>query len=147
MAIPPFQPDGLLPPGIHGAVWSEVTNRFGSTLYRQSLVSGLLEAAKLLSFANCPLLYLDGSFVTNKAYPGDFDACWDPTGVDVNRLDPVFLDFSNRRAAQKARFRGELFLANSKADPAGNTFLQFFQIDKITGKTKGIIALDLGGLS
>jgi len=147
MAIPPFQPDGVLPPGIHGSDWPEVTSRFGATLYRQSLMSGLLEAAKLLSFAHCPMLYLDGSFVTGKAYPGDFDACWDPTGVDVLRLDPVFLDFSNRRAAQKARFRGELFLANAKAEPVGNTFLQFFQIDKNTGKAKGIVALGLGGLA
>jgi hypothetical protein len=29
------------------------------------------------------------------------------------------------------------------ADPAGNTFLEFFQIDKRTGEAKGIIAIDL----
>jgi hypothetical protein len=146
MSIPLFEPDGLLPPGIHGADWSEVMSRFGASAYRQSLVNGFLEAARLLAFAGCRILYLDGSFVTDKVFPGDFDACWDPTGVDVSRLDPVFLDFSNRRAAQKARFRGELFLANAKADMAGNTFLEFFQIDKNTGGAKGIITLDLGGI-
>lgn len=120
---------------------------FGASLYRQSLLAGLLEAAKLLAAAKCKTLYVDGSFVTSKPFPGDFDACWDSTGVDVSLLDPVFLDFSNRRAAQKARFRGELFIANAQADLAGNTFLRFFQIDKNTGGPKGIVALDLGGLS
>jgi hypothetical protein len=90
---------------------------------------------------------VDGSFVTEKMFPGDFDACWDPHGVDVTLLDPVFLDFSNGRAAQKGRFRGELFLSSSPADSKGTSFLRFFQIDKMTGKAKGIVALDLGGIS
>lgn len=101
----------------------------------------------LLAIAKCSRLYLDGSFVTQKSFPGDFDACWDPAGVDVSLLDPVFLDFTNRRAAQKARFRGELFLSTAPADARGTSFLRFFQIDKATGKPKGIVALDLGGVS
>ena len=109
-------------------------------------MGGLLDAARLLARANCKKLYVDGSFVSEKLFPGDFDACWDAVGVDVNRLDPVFLDFSNRRSAQKARFRGELFISSTTADAAGNTFLRFFQIDKSSGAPKGIVVLDLGGL-
>jgi hypothetical protein len=63
--------------------------------------------------------------------------------VDGERLDPVLLDFTDRRAAQKAKYGGELFPSLAFADPAGNTFLEFFQIDKSTGKAKGIIAIDL----
>jgi hypothetical protein len=33
------------------------------------------------------------------------------------------------------------------ADPAGNTFLEFFQIDKATGEAKGIVAIDLQKVS
>jgi hypothetical protein len=54
---------------------------------------------------------LDGSFVTTKERPGDFDACWDIRFVDDAVLDPTFLDFSQGRAAQKRRFLGEFFPA------------------------------------
>ena len=89
---------------------------------------------------------MDGSFVTTKTVPNDFDVAWDPAGVDLLRLkilEPVFFDFANARAAQKAKFFGEFFPSSINADPAGNTFLEFFQIDKHTGNQKGIIALDL----
>jgi hypothetical protein len=36
--------------------------------------------------AGCKRVYLNGSFVTSKDEPGDFDACWDPTGVDFERI-------------------------------------------------------------
>jgi hypothetical protein len=90
--------------------------------------------------------YIDGSFVTSKDYPGDFDGCWDVTGVDPAKLDPVLLDFDNARAAQKARFSGELFPAQTPEGLSGRTFIEFFQLDKDTGMQKGIVAIDLGRL-
>ena len=48
-------------------------------------------------------MYLDGSFVTAKEFPSDFDGCWDPDGVDGAKLDPVLLVYDNLRAAQKAK--------------------------------------------
>lgn len=66
--------------------------------------------------------------------------------MDPGSLDPELLDFSNRRAAQKAKYGGELFPADLAAEPAGTRFLDYFQRDKTTGKPKGIVALDLGDL-
>ena len=63
--------------------------------------------------------------------------------VDANTLDPVFLDFSNLRAAQKARFQGEFFPADIPEGLSGRMFLEFFQRDKETGEPKGIVALDM----
>jgi hypothetical protein len=143
--IPPHQVDGLLPAGVHRCTWSELEGRFGASAYRSSLLSGLLEAARMLVIAGCGELYIDGSFVTVKQYPGDFDACWDIAGVNPHLLDPVFFDFAHKRAAQKARFKGELFLAKSIASPGVN-YLSFFQKDKNTGMAKGIVSLDLGSL-
>jgi hypothetical protein len=107
------------------------------------LLEGLKRALQSLAAADCPTAYIDGSFVTSKKVPGDFDACWDPVGVDGERLDPALLDFSDRRRAQKVKYGGELFPSLALADPAGNTFLEFFQIDKNSGAAKGIIAIDL----
>lgn len=97
----------------------------------------------------CPrgTAYLDGSFVTAKELPGDFDACWEIAGVDPDRLDRELLDFSDRRAAQMARYGGELFPAETAAEPAGTTFLDYFQRDRDTGQPKGIVAIDLRALS
>ena len=58
----------------------------------------------------------------------------------------MLLDFRNKRAAQKVKYGGELFIADTPASPAGTTFLDFFQTDKTTGDPKGIVAIDLGGL-
>ena len=96
--------------------------------------------------AGCQTVYLDGSFVTDKPVPGDYDGCWEETGVDPSVLDPILLTFDSGRATQKAKYGGELFLASTIADPQGRRFLDFFQIDKDTGAPKGILALDLGGL-
>lgn len=120
--------------------------RFGQTPYRRSLLAGLRRGIDGLKAAGCRTLYLDGSFVTSEAQPGDFDACWDVTGVDPALLDPVFRDFSNRRAAQKARFHGEFFPAQLPEGISGKTFLDFFQTDKDSGRPKGIVAMDLGRL-
>jgi hypothetical protein len=102
-----------------------------------SLLAGLWRALEALEAAGCKRAYLNGSFVTDKQAPGDFDGCWEAAGVDPAALDPVLLDFSNRRASQKARFGGELFIAAQAASPAGTLFLDFFQQDKSTGQPKG----------
>ena len=62
-------------------------------------------------------------------------------------LDPVLLTFDEGRAAQKAKYMGELFPASIAAHTDGLSFLKFFQTDKETGRPKGIVAIDLGGLT
>ncbi len=141
--IPPFDRRGTLPPGVHEASWPEFAERFGGIPRRRLLLAGLKAAVLNLQGAGCPLVYVDGSFVTSKPEPGDFDACWSVSGVRPELLDPVLLDFSDGRAAQKAKFRGELFPAELPEGLSGRTFLEFFQTDKETGLSKGIVALDL----
>jgi hypothetical protein len=144
--IPPFDESGNLPPGIHPATWDEVTGRYATNNRRRQQLAGLLDALRSLASAGCSTAYLDGSFVTVKELPGDFDACWEVANVDPSRLDRELLDFSNGRAAQKRRYGGELFPAETAAEPAGSTFLDYFQRDRATGQPKGIIAIELGGL-
>ncbi|HKG01824.1 MAG TPA: hypothetical protein VKB03_01475 [Conexibacter sp.] len=120
--------------------------RYATNTRRRELLDGLLDALRSLERAGCRAAYLDGSFVTAKELPGDFDACWEIAGVDPALLDGELLDFSDRRAAQKARYGGELFPAETAAEPAGTTFLDYFQRDRSTGQPKGIVAIDLGAL-
>ena len=142
--IPPFDPDsGRLHNGIHEAEWDEVVDRFGWTARRRQLLDGLAEAIELLAAAGCQRVWLNGSFVTAKDEPGDFDACWQTGGVDLDSLDPVLLDLSAGRAAQKRRFGGELF-PNVVEAGSGLVFAEFFQNERDTGR-KGIVVIDIGG--
>ena len=141
--IPNFDAAGSLPPGVHGSEWDEFEARFGASGYRNFLLAGLKRALKALKSAGCETAYVDGSFSTGKEHPNDFDGCWSVTGVDPSRLDPVLLDFSNHRAAQKAKYFGELFPAEVPEGGTGKTWLEFFQTDKDTGDPKGITAIDL----
>ncbi|HZL48975.1 MAG TPA: hypothetical protein VFC30_08165 [Solirubrobacteraceae bacterium] len=142
-----FDDRGNLPPGIHHATWTQIVTRYATSARRRELLNGLLDALLSLKAAGCTTAYLDGSLVTVKEHPDDFDACWESTCVVLDRLDPELLDFSDERAAQKARYGGELFPAEAAAEPDGPTFLEYFQRERITKRPKGIIAIDLTGLS
>lgn len=145
--IPAYDESGNLPPGIHEADWHELETAFGGSPHRATLLAGLREALLSLREAGCSTAYVDGSFVTAKEAPGDFDGCWEAVGVDASLLDPVLLDLAAPRAAQKERFGGELFPASFVADPeSGAQFLDFFQRDR-DGEPKGIIQIDLEGLA
>lgn len=109
-------------------------------------MEGLTSALESLKAAGCRTAYVDGSFVTSKEIPNDFDACWEEAEVNPDLLDPVLLTFDPGRAAQKAKFLGELFPASFIAEADGLSFLEFFQTDRSTGRRKGIVAIDLGGL-
>ncbi|PIW27256.1 MAG: hypothetical protein COW30_11100 [Rhodospirillales bacterium CG15_BIG_FIL_POST_REV_8_21_14_020_66_15] len=133
----------VLPPGIHQASLDEVAAAFATNPWRRSLYEGLVDASGRLLRAGCPTVYLDGSYVSGKPNPGDFDACWDPLGVDPVNLDPLFLQFSNGREAQKTAFKGEFFPSSMMCGDVGQTFIDFFQMDRFTGKQKGIVSISL----
>lgn len=145
--IPPFDSSGLLPAGVHHADWAEVAERFGTNEHRRWLLAGLLRALEVLRLAGCTLVYLDGSFVSAKELPGDYDLCWGTAGVDPASLDPVLLIFNDGRRAMKAKYLGDLFPAEVPEGLSGRRFVDFFQIDKDTGGPKGIVLIDLRRLS
>ena len=141
--LPPFMANGCLPPGVHPASWDEVVTRFGGTARRDALVQGLLAAAANLRTAGARVLWLDGSFVTDKAEPDDWDGMWDPSNADLAKVDPVLIDPADLAAGrfrQKAKYSGELLVGTETA--TGMPFQVFFQQDK-NGDPKGIVRLDL----
>jgi len=144
--IPEFidigSPWKVLPPGVYIAVIKEIEVRFATTNYRKYLFSGFKEAISSLYEAGCNAVFLDGSYITAKPIPGDYDVCWDTEGVNPSKLDPVFRNFSDNRKEQKLRYYGEFFPIHFLADGV-SFFYNFFQIDKYTGKAKGIIKIDL----
>jgi len=144
--IPDFvdigSPWKVLPPGVHKATIKEIEAQYAISDHREQLFHGLKDGVKALHYAGCQIILLDGSFITEKPIPEDYDVCWNPIGVDTAKLDPVFLDFSNKRKNQRDRYYGEFFPTIALADGV-SFFPDFFQIDKYTGKPKGIIRISL----
>ncbi|MHB8593386.1 MAG: DUF6932 family protein [Acidimicrobiales bacterium] len=142
--LPSFDPTtGRLPDGEYEIEWQELVERFGWSTRLRQLLDGLAEAIELLVAAGCRRLWVNGSFVTAKEEPADFDACWDPSGVDLDALDPIFMEFGQGRTAQKRRFGGEL-LPNVTEAESGLSFSEFFRNERDAGR-KGIVVLRIGG--
>jgi len=143
--LPEFTTEGHLPAGIHEMQWSEFRVKFGYNYCRRALIQGMLSALSNLKKAGCSTVFIDGSFVTSKRQPSDYDGCWDPTGVDVNLLDPVLQDFSDGCIAQKIKFSGELY-PTTTISISDNIMLDFFQEDR-SGNPKGIVKINLGDIN
>lgn len=143
--IPKFLRNGNLPQGIHETTWEQFCRRFGHTEHRRSLIKGLASALKDISAAGCKMVFINGSFVTAKEVPGDYDLCWSIDGVVPEKLNPALLDFSRAgRAKMKDKYKGDLFPAEIPEGTSGKRFLDFFQIDKKTEEPKGIISMEIG---
>jgi hypothetical protein len=141
ITVSALAPWPVLPPGIHDATLDEVKERFGTTPHREWLFGGFVRVVEALRRAGCSTIFLDGSFITAKPHPGDFDGLWDLNGVDPDALDPVLLDFDNMRAAQKAKYFGEMFLMQLPHQPG---LLPFFQKEKFSDEPKGIVRISPG---
>ena len=84
--IPDLDEHGLLPPGIHDCTLQEIKERFCWTARRQEIFAGFtrfLGTEWVPLRLDCPL-YVDGSFVRNKALPGDMDAV-----IELSEIEPV----------------------------------------------------------
>jgi hypothetical protein len=134
-------PWDLLPPGIHDSTLDEVFNRFAINRSRKLQYEGLITALDNLFRSGCSQIFLDGSYVTAKPIPADYEVCWDMRFVKPEFLDLVFFDFDNHRQKQKDKYGGEFFPAQLTEGMSGRPFLDFFQTDKYTGKQKGIVRL------
>ncbi len=135
-----------LPPGIHTATLQEVEMRFATNPKRTELFAGLMLGITQLRSAGCKQIFLDGSFVSGKQQPNDYDLCWDPIGVHPERLDPILWEVQYLRPPREKQqrvYRGDYFQASMIEGGTGRSFLDFFCIDKHNGQQKGIINIKL----
>ena len=135
---------GNLPVGDHQLSWEEILHEYGYNTHRQKLLAGLKKALYSFKIAGCKVVYLDGSFVTIKQYPNDYDCCWLTENVNPDLLDKVLQKYDHiGRKLQKIRYYGEFFPSNLIEKSSGSPFLDFFQTDRETGERKGIVKIDL----
>ncbi len=145
--IPNFNDIGNLPAGMHQATWEEFYERFGYTPHRRKLLDGLELAMRQLRDVGCKCIWVDGSFVTAKERPGDYDACFLEDGMDdwpIIELKTCFLDSTSER--QLKRYGGEFFsstlIVGSDDKIPRRKYLEYFQSDD-DDIPKGIIEIRL----
>jgi hypothetical protein len=105
MPIPKLDDNDNLPVGVHVATMVEIKARFAYNKCRQ-LFTGFSMLARHLKSSGCKTLYLDGSFVTDRIEPGDYDATWEAEGVN-STIDPLLR--SGDRLAIKQKYLADVF--------------------------------------
>ena len=129
-----------LPIGVHEADWDEFYIRYITNLERIRLKEGMELMLQHLRDAGCKFVKIDGSFVTSKSIPNDFDVTWDPKGVDKTLLDQSINEMNGEVMNEK--YKGELYPQDAIESGSGKTFDEFFQMDRLK-ITKGIVKINL----
>ena len=135
--------EGILPPGLHHVSLREMREAFAYNEHRAWLFAGFIDACRDLREFGCGRIYLGGSYVTSKEYPGDYDACWDPAGVS-DQVSPLLWDDS-QKLEQNQRYRGDLLVSAAGDGPECRHY-QFLSKDKATGAIRGMIGIKLNML-
>jgi len=144
--IPPFillsgAPWPILPPGVHDTTIAEVHAKYAINPHRQKLFQGLLIGLGNIFSCGCQQIFLNGSFITAKPMPQDYEVAWDPANVDPTGLDPLFLNLMHGTDLQKQKYGGEYFPSSWVEARSGKRFVDFFQTEKFTGQPKGILRI------
>src|SRR5258708_10175084 len=104
-------------------------------------MKGLELAISELKTVGCRAVYIDGSFVTKKIYPGDFDLCWDEKEVNyefMNSSYPGLTDFGFKMRNMKKRYGGDIFPMTNYTHSRGTCFFCFFLECKQRGEKRKI---------
>lgn len=136
-----FDSHGFLVPGIHDATWEELLEKFGFNEHRTRMLGGLERAMYNLRKAGCRRVYVDGSFVTRKEFPNDYDAVWDNACVDTRRIDGVFKRFDDGCRSQKLKYGGEFYPESATEAGSNKRFLEYFQAGEYG--PKGIVLIEM----
>jgi hypothetical protein len=106
LAIPDFREDGWLPVGHHTATWEEVSERFDGTAggRRAILTERLLKLRDDLRACGVSgIIVLDGSYISAKLEPGDFDLLLiAPADIQVRKdTNPSLADILDAEASEQ----------------------------------------------
>lgn len=146
--LPPLDPEGFLPLGVHNVTLEEVRERFGqfqSSDRRPRLFEKLEEYVDVARRSGVVVrLIIDGSFVTAKADPEDIDL------VAVVKADHDFStdlppDAYNALAARRAKrlFGFDVLVAPVGSDTLSRWVEFFSEVKGVPGRRKGTLEVIL----
>ena len=138
--IPPFRPDGYLPEGVHTCTEADATFRFGAGNRRRRADGGAIAAMARIGPPHWRDALLDGSFVTEKANPGDIDAVLmvpSNFGELVESGNEAALELEGMFLTRRPE---ELFAAEDEND--WRDWVEFFTRTRETdGRRKGLVEI------
>ena len=142
MPIPPFNQQGLLPPGIHPASLKEVVEKLGFSPKRQDLIErGLKPLVERLKVFSVREVYLNGSFATSKSSPGDIDVY-----VLTTIGSALETEIAEHQEEWRATYQVDLWPAYAEGEMSQTAWEIFFGHTKEEPpRAKGIVKLILEG--
>jgi hypothetical protein len=140
--IPPLTGEGMLPPGSHEATVNEIRRRFGTgNSGRMRLMKGLEAVLRLARKVGASRLYLDGSFVTDKSEPGDWDAVL-LLPADARTGSKEAIALADRPELRK-RYGGDLFTMMEEDTEVLAHYVEGVFVRDRHGRAKGLVILRL----
>ena len=126
--------------------WGPFVAKFGWSNRRRFLIGGMHRALLNLRFAGCTAAMINGSFVSAKDEPGDYDMAFDPIGMNGILIDPILRRHDDQRKAMKAKYFGDVFPWGAVACATTPViYRDFFQRDR-SGVAKGVVLLDVASI-
>jgi hypothetical protein len=134
-----------LPAGHHVATWDEVVAAFGGSpgSRRAALTTALLQLRDALIAHRIPASFLlDGSYVSSKSEPGDFDVLLiGPADIQVRKdSEPDLARLLDAEAAEKERGYSLFFIPQDS--PALEMLQTLWDMSK-DGVIKGVVEVQL----
>lgn len=124
-------------------IWVSFPNfadRFGFNTQRARLIGGLRRAAFELRRAGCGAIFVGGSFTSDKDFPSDYDACFDPIGVSPS-LSPLLVE-ERYLIERRSEYLGDWLIGRPHDGPAGYWY-RFLAFDDRTGVTNRMFGMKL----
>ena len=149
MPLPAFRDDGWLPEGHHAATWDEIADTLGGEpgSVRAAVLARLLawcDAVRAKGLSG--LVILDGSFVSAKPNPGDFDLLFlfDEASEVIKAQDAEAAALVDG-ATCKTRFGGDVFAFGATLARAFPQLVprDTFDFIKVTKVPKGVLEVQI----
>jgi hypothetical protein len=141
MPVPDFTPQGLLPAGVHQWSMAEAAAALCTSDHRTNIWTGLegfVVWAKAL--AGPTVLYVDGSYVTDKAVPNDVDVVVDISGCDAQGQAQWARAWGSSHQHVKTTYHVDFYPV---VLGQGNDFVAFFQYVRAEEALRRGIGLDV----
>lgn len=109
-------------------------------MHRARLIEGLRRACEELRRCGCNAVFIGGSFTSEKEYPGDYDACFNPIGVR-EELDPLL--FSRvYELERKEKYFGDWLIGRPEDGPPGEWY-RYLAFDDRSGEHHDMYGIKL----
>lgn len=146
MPIPPLDAYGLLPAGEHPATLTDIAAAFCWSAWRADLWQDCCLFIDWMRAQNAlpDVIYIDGSFSTDKPVPGDIDVVFDLTSAPLDVAKNAVFLFGCQRAAIKQQYHVDFWVFAPGWPKDLRSFFQYVGIK--TAQAKGLGAKDPKGI-